>query len=105
MPQLHRQSLVAARLVLVVGGRLVPQALRMLFHFEKLSRGYLICLNYLIGGFPTGQAWFSRLKKKGEGEKSCGELLHPERSHVLGIFLGVCWELLTSVAGSRLPQS
>lgn len=33
-----------------------------LFPFEKLSREYLICLIYLISGFPTGQAWFSRLK-------------------------------------------
>lgn len=65
VPHLHRHSLVAARLVLVVGGRLVPQALRMLFHFEKLSRECLIGLAYLISGFPTGQAWFSRLKKGG----------------------------------------
>lgn len=65
VPHLHRHSLVAARLVLVVGGRLVPQALRMLFHFEMLSRECLIVLAYLISGFPTGQAWFSRLKKGG----------------------------------------
>lgn len=69
MPHLHRQSLLATRLMLVAE-RLVPQALRTLFHFEKLSREYLISVTYLISGFPTGQAWFSRLKKKRRRRKA-----------------------------------
>lgn len=42
--------------MLVEGGRQVARALKgTLFHFEKLSKVYIIFLTYLISGFPTGQ--------------------------------------------------
>ena len=48
--------LLQGRLVLAEGGRPVACALKgTLFHFEKLSKEYLIFLTYLIRGFPTGQ--------------------------------------------------
>lgn len=86
MPHLHRQSLVAARLVLVMGGRLVPQALRTLFHFEKLSRDYLIYLTLSHQWFPYRAGLVQQVKKREKEKRAVVRFSTPKGATCWGYF-------------------